>query len=133
MSEVELRSNPYRIEVRPDLHELSVYRENNLVLTTAVGIGTGATPTPVGRFYIIELLKTTDPSGAYGPYAFGLSGFSETLRSFAGGDAVIGIHGTNNEATLGTDVSHGCIRVSNDVITEISTFLPLGTPVIIQS
>ncbi len=132
ISEVELRSNPYRIEVHPDSYELLVYRNNELVLTTAVGIGTGETPTPIGRFYIIELLETPDPNGAYGPYAFGLSGFSETLSSFAGGDGVIGIHGTNDDATLGTDVSHGCIRVSNDVITEISTFLPLGTPVIIQ-
>jgi lipoprotein-anchoring transpeptidase ErfK/SrfK len=28
-------------------------------------------------------------------------------------------------------VSHGCIRLANDVITELATYLPLGTPVYI--
>lgn len=131
VAEVELRSNPYRVEVRPDQFELSVFKNNELVLTAEVGIGTGDTPTPVGRFYIIELLETPNPEGPYGPYAFGLSGFSETLQTFAGGNGVIGIHGTNEASALGTNVSHGCIRVDNTVVTEMSTFLPLGTPVII--
>ena len=70
-----------------------------------------------------------DGNGPYGTHAYGLSGFSETLDSFNGGDGVIGIHGTNDPGSLGTDVSHGCIRVANDVIDEMATFLPLGTPV----
>jgi lipoprotein-anchoring transpeptidase ErfK/SrfK len=51
------------------------------------------------------------------------------LRSFAGGDAVIGIHGTNNPGVLGHDVSHGCIRMSNASITRLARLLPLGVPV----
>jgi lipoprotein-anchoring transpeptidase ErfK/SrfK len=97
-----------------------------------VAIGTGATPTPLGRFYIIELLQPPDPTGPYGPFAFGLSGFSETLTSFAGGDGVIGIHGTNDPVALGTDVSHGCIRMANDVIETLAGVIPLGTPVAIS-
>ena len=64
-------------------------------------------------------------------FAFGLSGFSETLTSFRGGDGVIGIHGTDEPEALGTDVSHGCVRVDNDVITSMAGLIPLGTPVII--
>jgi lipoprotein-anchoring transpeptidase ErfK/SrfK len=65
----------------------------------------------------------------YGPYAYGLSGHSEVLDTFNGGDAELGIHGNNEASVLGKDVSHGCIRMSNDKITRLAGLLPLGTPV----
>ncbi|HLF41857.1 MAG TPA: L,D-transpeptidase, partial [Acidimicrobiia bacterium] len=95
------------------------------------GIGTRDTPTPGGIFYIKELLQPPNPRGAYGPYAFGLSGFSNVLESFAGGDGVIGIHGTNDPTTVGKDVSHGCIRLRNEDLLELVERVPLGTPVAI--
>jgi L,D-transpeptidase catalytic domain len=51
------------------------------------------------------------------------------LSNFGGGEGVIGIHGTNAPGKLGSNVSHGCVRVSNDVILRLSKTLPLGTPV----
>ena len=45
---------------------------------------------------------------------------------------MIGIHGTNEPDSIGRTVSNGCIRVDNDVITEMASFLPLGTPVTIS-
>ena len=61
----------------------------------------------------------------------GLSGFSNVLTSFNGGQGVIGIHGTNAPEALGSDVSSGCIRMHNDAITRLvqEIGLPLGTPV----
>lgn len=38
-------------------------------------------------------------------------------------------HGTNDTSGLGRDVSHGCIRMSNDGITLLARTLPLGVPV----
>jgi len=128
-AELSLSANPYRIEVDRAAHRLQVFHRGELWLDTEVAIGTGETPTPVGEFYIIELLQPPSPDGLYGPFAFGLSGFSETLTSFAGGEGVIGIHGTNQPEALGTDVSHGCIRLANDVITQLAGVIPLGTPV----
>ena len=55
------------------------------------------------------------------PYAFGLSAYSTVLTSFGGGDGEVGLHGTNDPSILGSDVSHGCIRVSNSVITRLSS------------
>jgi lipoprotein-anchoring transpeptidase ErfK/SrfK len=89
------------------------------------------TPTPSGRYYITELLRQPDPTGLYGPYAFGLSAHSTVLHEFAGRDGILGIHGTNYPRGIGTDVSHGCIRVSNAAITRLARILPLGTPVLI--
>jgi lipoprotein-anchoring transpeptidase ErfK/SrfK len=55
------------------------------------------------------------------------------LETFQGGDAIIGIHGTNQPDLVGKDVSHGCIRMRNDQITRLSKILPLGTPVSIRA
>ena len=84
---------------------------------------------PTGTYIIVELLKQSDPRGPYGPYAFGLSAFSQVLYSFGGGPGAIGLHGTDEPGKLGTDVSHGCIRVSKSV--RVAGVIPLGTPVII--
>ncbi len=46
----------------------------NLVFKAPIGVGTADTPTPGGNFYIKELLQPPNPDGAYGPYAYGLSG-----------------------------------------------------------
>ena len=43
--------------------------------------------------------------------------------------AYIYIHGTNQEALLGTPVSHGCIRMSNADIAECFEEIAEGTPV----
>lgn len=126
---VTLSSNPYQIAINVSNHELSIYRGNELQMQTVIGVGTGQTPTPIGSFYLTELLRPSDPTGIYGPYAYGLSGYSDTLRSFNGGEGVIGIHGTNDAEALGGDVSHGCIRVENGTIEEMVQYLPLGTPV----
>lgn len=128
---VDLTINPYRIEINASEYLLTVYRYGRELMSTIVAIGNGDTPTPIGEFYLIELLRPSNPDGAYGPFAYGLSGYSETLESFNGGDGVIGIHGTNRADQLGQDVSHGCIRVANPTITEMTQFLPLGTPVVI--
>lgn len=126
---VDLTINPYRIEVDASAYRLTIFRYGEERLQTTVAIGTGDTPTPIGDFFLIELMKPTNPDGVYGPYAYGLSGYSDTLEKFNGGEGVIGIHGTNQPDLLGQDVSHGCIRVANPTITEMTEFLPLGTPV----
>ena len=41
------------------------------------------------------------------------------------------IHGTNDEAHLGTPSSHGCIRLSNDDVVEVFDLLSEGTPILI--
>jgi len=94
-----------------------------------VATGTGGTPTPHGHFYLTELLAPTN--AGYGPYAFGLSAFSDVLSSFGGGPGQIGLHGTDDAASIGKAASHGCIRLANPDITELAQLLPLGTPITI--
>ena len=127
--DVALSHHRFRIVVALQAFRISVYSGDEVVLDEPVGIGTVDAPTPGGRYYIKELLQPPDPTGPYGPFAYGLSGFSNELTSFAGGEGVIGIHGTNDPSSIGRQSSHGCIRMSNDGITYLSRILPLGVPV----
>jgi lipoprotein-anchoring transpeptidase ErfK/SrfK len=132
-ADVDVVSNPYTIDIALADHRLEVREGDEVVIETDIGVGTQDTPTPGGKYYIKELLQPPDPNGPYGVYAYGLSGFSNVLEEFGGGDGVIGIHGTNEPELIGQDVSHGCIRVHNDTITEMKEILPLGTPVHIEA
>jgi hypothetical protein len=42
-----------------------------------------------------------------------------------------GIHGTNNPASIGQAVSHGCIRLRNEDVTQLYHMVTVGTPVFI--
>jgi lipoprotein-anchoring transpeptidase ErfK/SrfK len=125
---VELRRVTDTVDVDLTARTLTWRRGPDVVLTTPIAIGASDTPTPPGRFYITDLLDTPD-GGGYGPFAIGLSAHSFTLSEFAGGDGQIGVHGTSDPSSIGQAVSHGCVRVPNDVITQLATHLPLGTPV----
>ncbi|WP_435107261.1 L,D-transpeptidase [Nocardiopsis synnemataformans] len=131
--EVSLAFTEYRVEVDTGDFAFTVFDGDEEVRTGVIGTGEGETPTPEGRYYFTELLQPPDPEGPYGVYAFGLSGFSETLETFAGGPGQLAVHGTNDEDALGRQVSHGCVRVSNEDITWMAENLPIGTPVEISA
>jgi lipoprotein-anchoring transpeptidase ErfK/SrfK len=128
-SDVELTQNPYRIEVHLGDYRLVVFNGDETILDTTIAEAAENTPTPGGLYYTTELIKTPNPEGVYGPYAYGLSGFSEVLQTFNGGPGQLGIHGTNQPELLGQNVSHGCIRMSNEDISMLAGILPLGVPV----
>jgi lipoprotein-anchoring transpeptidase ErfK/SrfK len=132
-ADVTLADNPYRVDIKLAEHRLTVTKGEEVIADEPIGVGTASTPTPGGTYYLKELLQPRDPTGPYGPFAYGLSGFSNELESFNGGEGVIGIHGTNEPELIGTDVSHGCIRMANEAITALAAELPLGTPVHIEA
>jgi lipoprotein-anchoring transpeptidase ErfK/SrfK len=133
--DVTISSVSFRIKVAIAEHRLRVYDGEEVVLDEPIGVGKADTPSPGGVYYLKELLQPPDQTGPYGTYAYGLSGFSNELLSFNGGEGVIGIHGTNNPGSIGSDVSSGCIRLNNEVINRMvdEIRLPLGTPVEIDA
>jgi lipoprotein-anchoring transpeptidase ErfK/SrfK len=130
---VRMYTNGYRIVVRLRAHKLFLWRGTKRIAAFPIAVGTSSTPTPRGLFYVVELLKPRNPGGSYGPYAFGLSAHSERLKTFAGGDGRVGLHGTNQPGLIGSSVSHGCIRLKNTAIRRLARILPLGTPVYVRS
>ena len=127
--QVTLALNPYRIRVSLGDRTITVWKGAKVIHRARAGVGRSSVPTPVGTYFLTELMAQPNPYGAYGPYAFGLSAFSNVIYSFGGGPGQIGLHGTNSPSLLGTYVSHGCIRISNAGITKLARILPLGTPV----
>jgi lipoprotein-anchoring transpeptidase ErfK/SrfK len=130
-SDVTLRRNDHRIAIDLEDHRLTLLHRGNVQLETPIGVGTSRMPTPDGVYYVTELLVPPEDDDLYGPFAFGLSGFSDSpgAANFRGGDGTLGIHGTNDPSSIGKDISHGCIRVPNDVIRRLARTLPMGTPV----
>lgn len=126
--EVELATHDYQIQVSLSAFQLMVQKGTEVLVDTPVGVGADDTPTVGGEYYTWVLI---DPTNAgYGSYAYGLSGFS-TLDSFAGGDGRLGIHGDTDPSSFGRRVSHGCVRVPDDVMVRLvdELGLPLGVPV----
>jgi lipoprotein-anchoring transpeptidase ErfK/SrfK len=127
--DVKLYRHDLRIEVDLGDRRLTAYRGDEVLMREPVAVGKSSTPTPTGRFFTTVLVKPDDPTGVYGPFAWGLSAYSEVLPTFAGGDGQVAIHGTNTPWYIGDAVSHGCIRVRNEVIRRLARLLPFGTPV----
>lgn len=131
-SSVVLDVVPMRIVINRRLHTLTLLRDGVRVARFPVAVGKPSTPTPTGLFWVIDKLPTGNPGGAFGPYALGLSGYSNVLKSFDGGDGVVGIHGTNVSSSVGHPVTHGCIRLFNRDITKLYKQVWLGTPVLVR-
>jgi lipoprotein-anchoring transpeptidase ErfK/SrfK len=128
-SDVTLSESEWRLKVELGARKLTVWKGADVVRQETVAVGMASAPTPTGDFYLTELLDTGEPRGPYGPWAFGLSAYSDVYTSFAGGPGQVGLHGTNEPAKLGRDVSHGCIRVTNEAIIALAAELPVGSPI----
>lgn len=133
-SDVTERTHDFSIVVELGAHRLTVLKADKVFAEEPVAVGKEATPTPGGLFYTTELVKPANEEKrrAYGAYAYALSGFSDVLTDFGGGEGVLAIHGTSDPSSVGQDVSHGCIRMTNEAITRLAATLPIGVPVEIR-
>ena len=130
-SDVTIGVTEYSLRISKSRHLLYVYRLGALKRTVKVGLGRPSAPTPSGRYFLAELLQSSNPYGAYGPYAYGLSAFSSVYTEFEGGPGQIGMHGTNDPSSIGRNVSHGCIRMGRTNIIWLARRVPAGTPITI--
>ena len=128
---VRLSTHDFHITVDLAGFNIKVFQGDEVILDAPIGVAADNTPTPGGTYFTTSLLQPPDPGSVYGTYAYGLSAFSEVLESFSGGPGQLGIHGTNDDASIGTEVSHGCIRLHNADIEQLVPVLPLGVPVTI--
>lgn len=122
-----------RTRILVDLSEkrVTLYRSGKRVLTATAAIGSPATPTPTGSFYVNQRLIPTDPTGPFGPGAVGISAFSNVLTGWTQGGP-IAIHGTNAPWSIGKAVSNGCIRLPNATLRRVFAQALSGTPVLIR-
>lgn len=122
-------SDKYRILIDKSKYTLSLLKGDELVKIYPVAVGrnkgdkerVGDNRTPIGKFKIVSMENASSWShdfhdgkgkiaGAYGPYF---------LRLDAKGWKGIGIHGTHDPDSRGTNATEGCIRLSNEDIAEL--------------
>ena len=118
--------------------EMSKYRlawieEDKYTVSTGFNQGDkqyeGDMRTPEGIFPINQVQNSINWAyegviGAYGP---------KFIRLFTPGWDGIGIHGTNEPENLGEPTSHGCVRMDNEKVEELSKDIKLGTSVMIHN
>lgn len=109
----------YRIIIELSKRMLYLLQDNIVIRGFPIGIGKELTQTPVGNYTIIN--KVPNPGGPFGVFWMGLS------------RPHYGIHGTNNPDSIGTQASHGCVRMYNEDVLALSKIVPIGTRVTIRN
>lgn len=132
-SDMVFREVRSRIEIDVSDRRLTVYRDGRKKRSFTVAVGTPENPTPTGRFALAEIIPTGDPKAFLGPIVMPITGFSNTLNEFAGGNGRVAIHGTSLPELIGKAVSHGCIRMRNADIRRLNGMVSGGTPVNIRA
>lgn len=122
----------WRIDVLLSQSRLVLRHGDSIVVDAPLGWGKPSTPTPTGTFYITDVTAPSDPSGPYGPRAYGTSAYSDALSSFDGKPPQIAIHGTNHPELIPGRISNGCLRLTNPTVQQMMPVLELGTPVYIR-
>jgi lipoprotein-anchoring transpeptidase ErfK/SrfK len=98
--------------------QLYVFRDEELYKMYTVAVGRPTKPTPKGVFTVISKIESPYTE-AYGTRWIGLSAPN------------IGIHGTNDPYSIGTEASSGCIRMGDADIEELYELIEIGTKVFI--
>lgn len=116
-------------------NKLAFYENGNLVREFSVATGKSSTPTPSGKFSIVNKIvnrpyytrgiKGGDPNNPLGDRWMGLNINGTVGDTYA-------IHGNNNESSVGNWITGGCIRMHNAEIHWLYDRLNTGTTVLIK-
>lgn len=117
-----------RIEIDRGLRTAKLFKNEVLVWSAPIAVGSSGHTTPAGNFYVRNRLKSTEKNGRFGPYAIGLSAYANTKTDWPG-QKTVGIHGTNKPKSVPGTSSDPCIHLTNDQITALFKLAPPGTPV----
>jgi lipoprotein-anchoring transpeptidase ErfK/SrfK len=120
-----------RIVIDLSERKLSVYRHGAFVRTYPVAVGRPGLETPTGFFYITQKLVPPYLNGVYGVLQMGTSATQPKVNGWPDG-GLVAIHGTNEPWLIGKAISHGCVRMKNKAVKEVSRMVPTGSPVIIK-
>ena len=127
-ADVVLSWTRYRIDISLGAHRLWLVRAGRVVNSWTVGTGAPSSPTPIGRFALVDKVSGADFGPAYGCCVLGLSA-QEHRGALAGGQ--IAIHGTDHAASIRANLSNGCVHGTNAMLRQLSRRVPLGAPVFV--
>jgi hypothetical protein len=136
-ADVTLDTTPYQLVLNLATEHLTVFDEGTQILDFPAGIGTPDDPTVTGDYFVT--MTVPPPDAGYGPFVLVTSAHSDAITDWEGsGDAIIAIHGPITSyddsliGTTGAAISHGCIRLHDADLAQLS-MIPAGTPLDIIS
>ena len=124
---LRIHSTPLRIVIDVSERRLTLFRSNRPLIRRADRRREAGTETPRSdHFAIAELIRTCTPGAFLGPIVFPITGYSERLNEFAGGNGRVAIHGTSLPELIGTAASNGCIRMRNRDVVRVARLVRPG-------
>ncbi|MFU8850071.1 L,D-transpeptidase family protein [Micromonospora sp. SL1-18] len=118
------------VERRP--HRLTWYRDGQAMRSWEVSLGAPGQSTPLGRTFILG--RTPPPQSVYGGVdIFALGAIPDDPDAVPTGlrGAHIGLHSWHTDATLGKNVTNGCIRLTRSGQRQLLAEVPPGTSVVV--
>jgi lipoprotein-anchoring transpeptidase ErfK/SrfK len=106
--------------------KLAVVEDGRVLQVYPTAVGAGATPSPTGVFKIAN--RVPNPTW-YGPHhKIVPPGKANPLgtRWMGLSHKGYGIHGTNNQGSIGHNVSHGCIRMRKADVEQLFEIVKVG-------
>lgn len=112
------------LSVLVDISEERLYlidtKDNKILKTYPIASGKESTPSPIGTWKVISLGRWSD-------------GFGSRWIGLNVSWGKYGIHGTNKPGSIGSEASHGCIRMLNKDVEELYEYIKHGTIIVIYA
>jgi hypothetical protein len=113
---------------------LTVYIGKEVFRKYPIAVGSNPSLTPNGQFTFV--VKYVNPRWGGGGYAAPVAGGSPSnplgkrwLGISKGGGGRYGVHGNASPNSIGTNASHGCVRMINSDVEELYEVIEIGTPI----
>jgi lipoprotein-anchoring transpeptidase ErfK/SrfK len=118
--------------------KLYLYRDGGLIKSYSVATGQSAYPTPTGSYVVTSMQMNPTwypPNSDWAKDAKPIPpGIDNPLGTRWIGTSApgVGIHGTPDDASIGSYASHGCVRMHIWEVEQLYQYVVIGMPVIIR-
>jgi hypothetical protein len=131
---------PVLLTVERARYRITLFKKLKRVQAYPIAVGQAGLETPAGRYTITN--KAVNPAWSVpnSPWAGSLAGTvvpggiaSNPLKArWLGVYDGVGVHGTDARGSIGTNASHGCIRMLVEDVIKLYDQVPVGTPIYIS-
>lgn len=131
---------PVVVSIKRGAFQLSLYKRLKLVKTYPIAVGQVGLETPAGLYKIQN--KAVNPAWSVPNAAWAGSLAGQVIPAGAANNPIksrwlgvydgVGVHGTSDRGSIGSNASHGCIRMLIEDVEALYDDVPVGTPTYIH-
>ncbi|MGB7441805.1 MAG: L,D-transpeptidase [Coleofasciculaceae cyanobacterium] len=133
----QLPQSSVTLSINRTTKRLLLLQNGQIIAQYPIAIGKPGWETPPGQFAVNEMIVNPTwkhpitgelvPPGTQNPMGTHWIGFVQDNQGNK-----IGLHGTNDNSSIGKAASHGCLRMRNQDIGQLYDQVEIGTTVIVQ-